>query len=79
MAQRFDPRCEFTVETDEEAFTKGQEQLKRISEWPLYGYGCKVIKHPHACVICVMNDHCDRIPLHPGCRCQPDFVVEDLD
>lgn len=33
------------------------------------GTGCKVGKHPDCCGLCAANDDCDKLPVHPECRC----------
>jgi hypothetical protein len=40
---------------------------------------CRVKKHPDCCVLCRLNDDCDKIPLHVRCRCTPEmyFKFED--
>jgi len=32
--------------------------------------GCDVKRSPDACPECVMNNDCNRIPVHDNCRCE---------
>lgn len=41
--------------------------------------GCRVIKHPGACAVCVLNNDCDKLPMHAQCRCRPDRYLLTLD
>lgn len=41
--------------------------------------GCRVIKHPGACAICVANNDCAKIPLHVQCRCKPEPYLTAMD
>jgi hypothetical protein len=62
--------CWFSTEVPQEQkdTVKAALQPERFLE-----YGCRVIKEPGACIICVANDDCARIPMHVHCRCKPEF------
>jgi hypothetical protein len=74
-----DVKCEFVVCPDEEKSREVKADLEKIRDYPITGFGCKVIKHPDACILCVANDDCDRLPVHVKCRCKPAPIVEGWD
>lgn len=59
-----DPRCLYSIQIT------GIDEIKKMLEPEnALGPGCRVRRSPTACAICVRNNDCDRIPLHPNCRC----------
>ena len=37
---------------------------------------CRVKKHPDCCILCALNNDCDRLPMHVRCRCTPDVYLK---
>lgn len=67
-----DARCQFSVKFAEDTLVVLKKMLEPEN---FFESGCRVLRHPGACVICVTNNDCDKIPLHPQCRCKPDHYI----
>lgn len=66
--------CVYSVDFTRESL----EQVRKMLDPPniTTGFGCRVVKHPDCCILCAMNDDCERIPLHYNCRCKPEGYLE---
>lgn len=62
-----DARCVFSATWAADSLTALKAML---SVENVLGAGCRVKKHPACCVLCVKNNDCSRLPLHPNCRCE---------
>jgi hypothetical protein len=67
-----DPRCVFSSQVEPEAL---QEILRALDPKEITELGCRVIKQPGACALCVANDDCNKVPMHNHCRCKPEFFL----
>jgi hypothetical protein len=69
----YDPDCLFIFFLPENALKAVEESLaiENITK-----VGCRVLKHPDACVLCVANDDCSRLPMHDNCRCTREYYSE---
>lgn len=66
--------CTLSVSLDEEsvAAVKGiLDSIPPLDRTTFSASGCRVIKHPGACALCVVNNDCSRLPVHFQCRCRP--------
>lgn len=68
----YDPDCLFIFFLPDEAMKEVRLSLDIEN---LTKVGCRVIKHPDACVLCVANDDCSRLPIHVNCRCKPEHFA----
>lgn len=79
MEEFIDPRCFFYAEADHEATREVQAQLELIKNLGSVRTGCRIIKRPNCCILCLMNEDCSRVPLHYRCHCVPEPMVEDFE
>jgi hypothetical protein len=59
-----DPRCVFSSQVEPEAL---REILRALDPKEITELGCRVIKQPGACALCVANDDCNKVPMHNHC------------
>lgn len=76
MGWQDDARCVFPIKFARDSLALMKAMLD--PEYVMHS-GCRVKKHPGACVLCVKNNDCARLPIHPRCRCEPDVYLLALE
>lgn len=76
MAWDDDARCQFGIQFAADTIVILKEMLDPRNFMEL---DCRVIKHPGACLYCVENNDCNKLPIHAQCRCRPDHFLAMLD
>lgn len=68
--------CRYEIQFDK----AGTDEVKKMLDPNnVLGTGCRVGKHPDCCVLCALNEDCDRLPMHGQCRCtrEPYLMIEE--
>jgi hypothetical protein len=76
----WDPvKCKFHITFDHKPISEAQELLDKVYDKARTGLGCRVVKQPGACAVCVANDDCTMLPRHIQCRCRPEPFLEGFE
>lgn len=72
-----DAFCEFTVNLVPESVAAIKAMLDPKN---VLTTGCEVVKHADCCLLCRDNEKCERLPVHPNCRCKrkPTLSSDDI-